>query len=278
MHAEPLQRKSKGDDRRLFTEVSKRPKLNFCVSVGTTKARLPLLGSSSSRSGTLFRFLCLALQKGERRSTAETTIAQNARRSPFLDIAPILEEQSTTCAILIQRVANSYEELARQYPTSDMAVQSHGEFAQQLYTSSNMMLPTLERLVLCLRQLREIADDVSRASGGLLSLTTEGSVSIDIERPDPEGGSHTITAREVLKVVHPESIRATAAKLRHNAQGFVDCGQKLEACAKRLLAGADQFLSTLEPVEMMVLQSAPRIPGPAPRESRSSSAATPVDR
>lgn len=94
----------------------------------------------------------------------------------------------------------SCQELVKTYPIHDDAVLQYPTFTDMLSSFINLLVPHLQKLVDALAELVVIAECVYRMSGGLLGALTDGGVSIDVERPDPRGGSRPVTVREQLSI------------------------------------------------------------------------------
>lgn len=76
-----------------------------------------------------------------------------------------------------------------------------------------------------------------------------GGKSVEVERPDPEGGSHTVTVREILRPVPATAVQRTITKLGMNARGFVECERRHNEATAQVLEGAESFLYVLGGVE-----------------------------
>lgn len=134
-------------------------------------------------------------------------------------------------------------------------MQQNPSYSQLFYSFVQHVLPAIDLLVKSLAQLREICEDLWRAGGGLLSWLSEGrqgepgGKSVEVERPDPEGGSHTVTVREILRPVSATGVQRTVTKLGMNARGFVECERRHNEATAHVLGTAEDFLYVLGGVE-----------------------------
>lgn len=195
-------------------------------------------------------------------------LPQAATRSPFLRIAPVLNDLVPKYTLLIQRLATCYEDLAKAHPTHSAATRATPSFAQQFHAFVEQVLPCFEILVKSLAQLREICEDLWRAAGGLLSWLTDGGVAVEVERPDPQGGSHIVTVRESLEPVQVSAVHRTVSKLSMCARSFLEAEREHHHATAATLGGAEDFLVALQKVEAAShAYPSPGSGGVSPRES-----------
>ncbi|GAA5907671.1 hypothetical protein JCM5296_000848 [Sporobolomyces johnsonii] len=185
----------------------------------------------------------------------------NAVRSPFLLKAAALDDLPPKVAILLAQLAHSFESLAKQYPVSSTAIQQNQQWGEQLFAWIKAIIPSFTSLLRAMAQLREISEDIWRAAGGYIALAETRPVSVDVERPDPEGGTHTVTVREQLQGVSSSSISRSTGKMQLNAKLFVETEKKHNVATTKFLKEAEDFVQGLIPVERLALKSAPPLPG-----------------
>lgn len=192
---------------------------------------------------------------------------QSPSHSPFLRIAPILNDLPPKLALVLAQLSNSLESLAAQHPLHSPAVQHHPSFAAGFSSWTSALLPLFPSFLDALSQLREASEDVWLAAGGYVAASTEGIVSVGVERPDPEGGSHTITVREVLSPVSAASLERTVGTIRRCAVRLMEVESEVEEVVEKLLGEAERMLSVLGHVERMAAQMEQQFPGGPVRTS-----------
>ncbi|GAA5853299.1 hypothetical protein JCM8547_000276 [Rhodosporidiobolus lusitaniae] len=194
--------------------------------------------------------------------------AASPGQSPFLLKAPLLDDLPPKLALTLAQLANSLESLSAQFPVHSSAVQQHRAWAESFFSWVKLLLPPFSAFLRAVAQLRDVSEDVWRAAGGYVAASSPSPVTVDVEQPDPEGGSHTVTGRERLSPVSGAALSRTVQKIRQNTGLWMEVEQAQNAATQRLLSEAERIITMLLPVERMAVQTAPRLPGgPVPRVS-----------
>ncbi|GAA6030939.1 hypothetical protein JCM8097_008947 [Rhodosporidiobolus ruineniae] len=162
-------------------------------------------------------------------------------KSPFLAKAPLLDDLPPKLALTFAQLANSLETLAAQYPLPSPAVQQNPTFGNAFASWLNLVLPLFSAFDRLLTQLRDVAEDVWRAAGGFIAASAGGSVTVDVDQLDPEGGSHLVAGRERLAPASPASLASTVEKMRQTAMLFLEIEQKVNQVSKRLVQEAERY-------------------------------------
>ncbi|GAA5919517.1 hypothetical protein JCM1841_002250 [Sporobolomyces salmonicolor] len=220
----------------------------------TTSYIAPIRSSSPVRPSS-------AVPGGAVRVASPIPFAANAVRSPFLFKAAALDDLPPKVAILLSQLANSFESLAKQYPVSSTAIQQNQRWGEQLFAWIKAIIPSFTSLLRAMAQLREISEDIWRAAGGYIAVADTRPVSVEVERADPEGGTHTVTVREQLQGMSSSSISRSTSKIQLNAKLFVETEKKHNLATTKFLKEAEEFVQGLIPVERLTLKSGSSLPG-----------------
>ncbi|GAA5915722.1 hypothetical protein JCM6882_004126 [Rhodosporidiobolus microsporus] len=160
-------------------------------------------------------------------------------------------------------LGNSLEVLATDFPVHSPLIQHHRPFAEAFFSWIKLLLPLFSSITNALAQLRTVAEAVWRAAGGFVAASKPRPITVDVEAPDPEGGSHTVTGSERLAPLSATAIVQATTQIRQVAASCKEVGQAVEHRARRLSSEAERFVALLQPVEELKVQMTPRFPGGA---------------
>ncbi|GAA6013351.1 hypothetical protein JCM10207_000864 [Rhodosporidiobolus poonsookiae] len=191
------------------------------------------------------------------------TSDQTPHASPFLVKAPLLDDVPSHLAMALSQVCNSLEAFARQFRVRSPAMQQHRQLGEALLSWVRLVVPPLAGMLRALAQLREVAEAVWRAAGGYIAATHPAPVTVEVEAPDPQGGSHSVSSRQVLAPVSPAVLSAFVEKMRLAARGLASLAEEQGRATQRLIGEAERFVAVLLPAERTALQHEAQLPGGA---------------
>ena len=98
-------------------------------------------------------------------------------------------------------------------------------------------------------------------------MASEGGVVVEVERPDPEGGSNTVTMRERLDLVGHERVAEVRRKVELNGQLWATCEAANFEWTMEVCDREREWAESLAAVERVQEHQRVHLSPPAPRKS-----------